>query len=96
MSVMDSLMSAGRPWRTCKIIQVQSTNDPITITPLGVPHKPYLLPELPKKRFEVRFGLGVRGTGQFPLNTALHVVLAAVQIFGPDTEKKLEWNREEI
>lgn len=50
----------------------------------------YLLSELPKKWSEVRFSLGVGRTGQLALHTSLHVVLSAVQIFGPNTKKKLE------
>lgn len=55
-------------------------------------HKNYLLPELPEERFEVRLCLRVCRTGQLALNAALHVVLSAVQIFGPNAKKKLESN----
>lgn len=54
----------------------------------------YLLPELPEKRFEVRLGLGVGCTGHLALNPSLHVVLSAVQIFCPNTKKKLEKQQE--
>lgn len=64
-----------------------------TSSRLSTLHKCYLLPELPEERLQVRLCLRVGCTGQLPLHTALHVVLPAVQIFGPNTKKKLEPNR---
>lgn len=47
-----------------------------------------LLTQFPEERFEVGLGLGVGGAGQFALDTALHVFLSAVQVFGPNAQKE--------
>lgn len=53
-------------------------------------HNNYLLFELSEKRSKVRLGLRVSCTGQFALHTSLHVILSAVEIFGPNAKKKLQ------
>lgn len=53
-------------------------------------HNYYLLFELSEEWSEVRFRLGVSCTGQFTLDTSLHVVFSAVEIFGPNAKKKLQ------
>lgn len=53
-------------------------------------HNNNLLLELPEEWPEVRLRLGVSGAGQFSLDPALHVILSAVEIFGPNAQKELE------
>lgn len=50
----------------------------------------YLFFELSEKWSKVRLGLGVSCTGQFALHASLHVVLSAVEIFGPNAKKELQ------
>ena len=102
---MDSLISAGRFWKRkknnygssiCSYRSIQITFI-LTLYILFKKNqlmkaffeKPHPLPQLSEKGSEIGLSLFLSSTVQFTLHTALHIILSGIQLFSPNTKKKL-------
>lgn len=83
-------MSAGKFFKKWKAMLSYDSVGLASFTMSSQFRNYYLLFELSEKWSEVRLSLGVSCTGQFALHASLHVVLSAVEIFGPNAKKKLQ------